>query len=46
MLGSEDESRTGQYYTQLGAASSVDGVRQLMETRSVSDEFNSNITLW
>jgi len=30
-----DENKDGPYYTQLGATASIDGVRQLMETRLV-----------
>jgi len=34
--GLSDENKDGPYYTQLGAAPSIDGVRQLMQTRLVA----------
>jgi len=35
LQGLYDENEDGPYYTQLGAAASIDGVRQLMEARLV-----------
>jgi len=33
LLGLCDESKDGPYYTQLGAASSINGVQKLMQSR-------------